>query len=91
MSNAIEFLERLGRDAHLRHASAELLGTASSNAAIDPALLTAIVDKDLQTLQSLLGADTDVCCLIYAPEDDEGAPPEKEFVREVSHRVASAA
>lgn len=91
MPNAIEFLERLGRDAHLRHASAEQLGTAFSNAATDPALLTAIMDEDMQTLQTLLGADTNVCCLIYAPEDDEGAPPEEEYVREVSHRVASAA
>ena len=90
MSNAVEFLERLGRDAHLRHASAAQLSTALANTALDPALLTAIMDEDLQTLQLLLGADTNVCCLVFAPEDEEEAPPEEEFVRN-TRRAASAA
>jgi hypothetical protein len=91
MSNAIELLERLGRDARLRHASAEQLSAALSHAAIDSALRSAIMRKDQQALQLLLGADTNVCCLVYAPEEDESAPPEDESVRVASHREASAA
>jgi hypothetical protein len=77
MSNAIEFLERLGRDASMRRASdAEFTQTLAS-LAIDPSLLTALRTGDQQRIETLLGTQTNVCCLIYSPEDDEDAPPEE--------------
>ena len=80
MSDVIEFLERLGRDAHLRHASGAEVGQALSLTQIDPALQAAILNEDQQQLEALLGADTNVCCIIYVPEDEDG-PPEEETVR----------
>jgi hypothetical protein len=71
VSNVIEFLERFGRDAELRHASDEAVNEALKAAGIDPALRLAIVDKDQGALERLLGADTNVCCMINAPDEEE--------------------
>jgi hypothetical protein len=75
MSNVIDFLERLGKDAHLRHASDDKLEQALIGAQIDPAVREAILLRDQRQLENLLGATTNVCCVIYAPareeEDDE--------------------
>jgi hypothetical protein len=67
----IDFLERFGRDAELRHASDEDVETALKQAGIEPALRLAIVGKDQIELERLLGADTNVCCLINKPDDEE--------------------
>jgi hypothetical protein len=80
MSDVIEFLERLGRDAQLRHATDAQIGAALARTSIDPRLQAAILDEDQQQLEALLGADTNVCCMIFVPEDDEDAPPEEDFV-----------
>jgi hypothetical protein len=74
MSNVIDFLERLGKDAHLRRASDPELEQALIRAQIDPAVREAILLRDQRRLESLLGATANVCCAIYAPlheEDDE--------------------
>jgi hypothetical protein len=71
VSNVIDFLERFGRDAELRHASEEEVDLALVLAGIDPTLRAAIVGKDQSALERLLGADTNVCCLINKPDDEE--------------------
>lgn len=71
MTNVIDFLESLGQDATLRHATSEAVEEALAIAQIDPALRAAILDKDQHRLQELLGVQTNVCCLVHAPEDDE--------------------
>ena len=78
MSNVINLLERLGADADLRHASAEAVDEALRAAGIDPALRLAIVGKDQGGLERLLGADTNVCCLINSPDDEEEEEEEDE-------------
>ncbi len=88
MSNAIEFLERLGRDASLRRASDTEVTQAMTGLAIDPSLLTAIRDGDQQRIETLLGTKTNVCCLIFAPEDDEDAPPEENSLTELTRSAA---
>jgi hypothetical protein len=40
-------------------------------AGIEPTLRAAIVGKDQSALERLLGADTNVCCLINKPDDEE--------------------
>jgi hypothetical protein len=80
MSDVIEFLEQLGRDAHLRHASRAEIGQALARSHIDPSVQAAILDEDPQQLEALLGADTNVCCMIFVPEDEDDAPPEEESV-----------
>ena len=76
MSNVIDFLERLGNDAQLRHASDSALEQALINAQIDPAVREAILLRDQRRLETLLGATTNVCCVIYAPMHEEGDEPE---------------
>jgi hypothetical protein len=74
MSNVIDFLERLGQDATLRRASNAELEQALIGAQIDPAIREAILLRDQRRLESLLGANPNVCCMIIAPareEDDE--------------------
>jgi hypothetical protein len=71
VSNVIDFLERFGRDAELRHASDEAVDEALRQAGIDPAVRLAIIGKDQGELVRLLGADTNVCCLVNAPDEEE--------------------
>jgi len=71
VSNVIDFLERFGRDAELRHASVEDVEAALKQAGIEPAVQLAIVSKDQNALERLLGADTNVCCLVDKPDEEE--------------------
>lgn len=74
MSNVIDFLERLGKDAELQRASDAELEQALIGAQIDPAIREAILLRDQRRLESLLGANPNVCCMIIVPareEDDE--------------------
>jgi hypothetical protein len=78
VSNVIDFLERFGRDAELRHASDEAVDKALRDAGLDPAVRLAIVDKDQGALERLLGGNTNVCCLIHTPDDEEDDEEEDE-------------
>ena len=84
MSNVIDFLERLGKDAQLRHASDQELERALIDAHIDPAVREAILLRDQRQLEILLGANPNVCCMIIAPareedeEEDEGKERKEE-------------
>jgi hypothetical protein len=79
MSNVIDFLEQLGRDASLRYRARDEIEQLLTDAGIDPALRDAFVSGDSSTLERLLGAKTDMCCLIHAPgDDDEGGEDEQD-------------
>jgi hypothetical protein len=78
VSHVIEFLERLGRDAHLRHAPIEAIAQALSEAGIEGPLKAAIVGEDRGELEALLGARSKMYCGIYAPEEQEEEGEEKE-------------
>jgi hypothetical protein len=73
MTDAIDFLEQLGRNARLRHAPSADLKQALAGARIDPRLRNALLADDTSRLGALLGAQPNVCCLIEKPdhEDDE--------------------
>ena len=73
MSNVIGFLEAMGQDAQLRHATSDELQQALTGVGIDPQLRAAIVSGDQQLLEALLGATTNVCCGLHPaePDDDE--------------------
>jgi hypothetical protein len=64
MSNVIAFLERMGQDAQLRHASQNDVEFELVRAQIDPELQAAILAKDQQQLETLLGGGG-VCCLLF--------------------------
>jgi hypothetical protein len=76
MTDVIEFLDQLGRDARLRHAAPADLEQAFAAAGIEPALRSALLAEDALRLGELLGAQPNVCCLIVKPDPD--APDEEE-------------
>jgi hypothetical protein len=87
-SAIIEFLERMGRDALLRGASAAEIQDALAQAGLPPNLWTVISSLEPSALESLVGARSNVCCMIYSPdkedEEEEEAqePPEEEAEEE---------
>jgi hypothetical protein len=70
MFDVIDFLERMGQDAQLRHASQDEVELALTSAEIDPELRVAILARDEPGLQALLGQDP-FCCLINPAKPDE--------------------
>jgi hypothetical protein len=81
MTDAIEFLEQLGRNAGLRHASATELERVLVASGFEPSLRSALLADDAMRLGELLGAQPSVCCLIEKPdqEDDDEEEEEEEF------------
>jgi hypothetical protein len=78
VSHVIELLERLGQDAHLRHASIDAVAQALLQAGLEEPLRMAILGEDRRELEALLGARSKMYCGIYAPEEEEEEDPEKE-------------
>jgi hypothetical protein len=71
VSNVIEFLERFGQDAELRHAGSDMLEEALRDAGIDPALKAAILGKDQRALEELIGVVPNVCCAVFKEDEEE--------------------
>lgn len=70
MSNVIDFLEKMGQDAQLRHASQDAVQLALANAQVEPELRAAILANDQKKLEALLGGNT-VSCLLFFDENDQ--------------------
>jgi hypothetical protein len=79
MSDVIDFIERLGQDSALRYASRQVVDRVLSEAQVSPEMRIALASRDQPLLESLLGATTNVCCIVEAPltEEDEDAKPRK--------------
>ena len=81
MSNVVGFLECVGQDARLRHASKDELDLALTGMQIAPEVQSAILGRDQVLLNTLLNAKSIICCGM-APgkeDDDEGEEsPSKE-------------
>lgn len=77
MSNVIGFLEKMGQDATLRHATQNELELALTLAQIDPQIRTAILGKDQAQIELLLGAATNVCCGLFPEKEDEDESEEE--------------
>ena len=82
MSNVIDFLERFGQDASLRHATGEAVEEALQSAGIDPGVCAAILNKDQGALEALLGANTNVCCLVHKEDEEEEEEDDEELETE---------
>jgi len=90
MSDVIDFLERLGEDSGLRYASASVIEGAMEEAHISPELRAALARGDQRSLEQLLGAATNVCCMIHAPlREEEPADPRKWREKEDAQSAAS--
>ncbi len=82
MTDAIDFLEQLGRNARLRHAPTTELERVLAASGFEPSLRSALLSDDAMRLGELLGAQPSVCCLIEKPdqeEDDEEEEEEEDF------------
>lgn len=71
MFDVIDFLETVGQDAQWRHADSNALAAALTGAQIDPELQVAILARNKQGLQALLG-QAPFCCYINPGKEDEG-------------------
>jgi len=71
MSNVIDFLEQVGRDPVLRHASGPEMEVALNQAGVPPELRAAIVAGDSSLLEALIGATPTICCLVHVPGEEE--------------------
>lgn len=71
MSNVIDFLERLGQDAQLRSASGDEIEAALRDAGITLDVRQAILGDDRRALEALLGADGNVCCVVFKEDEEE--------------------
>lgn len=95
MFNVIDFLERMGQDAQLRQSSPDEVALALADAEIDPALRLAILSKDPQRIEALLGQEP-FCCLLVPGEEQEEDEEESEETpsregEEISQRLARCA
>ena|SRR6185312_13838884 len=79
VSEVIDFLELLGSDARLRHASDEEVKQALAKAGIAEPARQTILGGDRLSLEFLLGAKANVFCGVVAPgEPDEEQDDEPE-------------
>jgi hypothetical protein len=70
MSYVIAFLERMGRDAQLRHAPQNEVELALASEHIDPELQAVILAKNSSQLEALLGQGV-FCCMQEPGKEDE--------------------
>src|SRR5215472_10601812 len=73
MSDVIDFLEKMGQDSALRHASRAELEGALAEAGLSSQVRAALASGDTGALAALLGSGN-ACCLIHTPTEDERAP-----------------
>jgi len=78
MSDLVDFLERMGGDAHLRLATGPGLEEALERAGIEPTVRSAVLAGDQFRLESLIGASRNVCNLINLPDEEEEEDEEED-------------
>lgn len=71
MSSVIEFLERLGADAHLRHASQEDVAQALAESQVDSAIGAAIIARSTSDLYALLDQQQPMFHVLENPGREE--------------------
>ncbi|GAB2543706.1 hypothetical protein GCM10027065_14010 [Rhodanobacter koreensis] len=77
MTDVIDFLERVGQDAQLRHASQDEVELALTSAEIAPGLQAAILANDPAQLETLL-KQAPVCGYFLPGKEDEEEGDEDE-------------
>lgn len=67
MSDIVEFLEQMGQTANLRYATGSELARVLEASRIDPAARGALLAGDAARVETLLGAQANVCCILAGP------------------------
>ncbi len=78
MTDAIDFLEQLGRNARLRHAPTAELERVLAASGFEPSLRSALLADDSMRLGELLGAQPNICCLVEKPDQEDDEEEEEE-------------
>lgn len=71
MSNVIRLLERLGQDANAVNSTRKSLDQAAEASGVPLAVLEALKNGNQETLIALLGARTNICCMILPSKQDD--------------------
>ena len=90
MSNVVVLLERIGQSSRLQSLSGEQLAQELALAGIEPAVQAAIVQQRPRQLEQLIGASSNVCCLIHAPQDEEPEDDQSEEDKSIRKAGVSA-
>jgi hypothetical protein len=85
MTDVIDFLERMGQDAQLRHASQDEVELALTSAEIVPEMREAILAKDQAQLEMLLG-QIPQCGVFFPSKEDEEQDDDSEGTEETPSR-----
>lgn len=78
MSSVIDFLEKMGRDAQLRHASADDIAQALAQTQVDSALGAAIIARSTSDLYALMQQGPLFCIQTTPGKDDEKKKEDEE-------------
>lgn len=97
MQNVIAFLERMGRDPSLAQLPDDEFARVLAEAGLDDAPRQALLDRDADALNGLLGGRHKMMCMLFPAEGDEekkdgeqpddGDPPADDERREQAHRA----
>ncbi len=71
MSNVIQLLERLGRDADAINSADAILNHAAATSDLSAEIIIALKTRDQAMLIALLGARTNVFCAVFPAKQDE--------------------
>lgn len=88
MSNVINFLEKMGQDARLCHASQSEVGLVLAETPVTEEIRTAILARDHSGLNALLGQNVFFCMQFPVKEDDDedtGESPARENEESASY------
>ena len=86
MTDIIDFLERMGRDAGLRGATSADLAEALVEAQVEPLVRKAVLAGDRRTLEHILGAQPNVCCMVNYPEEGGDQEEQERRAKEAEQR-----
>lgn len=97
MHNVIAFLERMGRDPSLAALPEDELAKVLAEAGLDDAPRQALLDRDADALNGLLGGRHKMMCMLFPAEGDEekkdgeqpddGDQPADDERKEQAHRA----
>jgi hypothetical protein len=88
MSNVVQFLEALARNP--KPLSAEDFAVAIANSELEPGAQQALLARDADVLNQLLGGRASMMCLIAPAENDEPQEEEREGEDDTPDREATS-
>lgn len=71
MNNVIAFLERMGRDPSLAELAPDELAAVATDLGLDDAPRQALLDRDADALNGLLGGRHKMMCMLFPAEGDD--------------------